>query len=384
MNKNIDILIIIPNLNLGGTEKQLLKIFENSHSKKNNIQFLTILEKGYLAPEFERIGLKINCLNSFNWSRHNKFIKFLLLILISIKYILFIWMHKPKILHYYLPFAYWFGGMLSFFTPYSKKIMSRRSTNNYQKKYFFSSILERFLHSKMNLITANSLFIKNELLEETHYKKKILLIYNGVEIPNIKNYNSTSLFKKFNLNNQDIHICKIANFIPYKGHLVLLESFYQSSLLNKNLKLILIGEDRNNYKSIIIKKIDELKLNNKVLFFENTVNINEILCVSSLLISSSFEESLSNSILEAMSFGVPSIVTNVGGSPELISNNIEGLLVPKNNIKKTSEAIINVVSNNVWLKQMGQNSRIKAINNFNIIDKSKEHIAIYDKLLKEY
>lgn len=62
--------------------------------------------------------------------------------------------------------------------------MSRRSTNKYQNKYFFAKKIEKILHSKMNLITANSLFVKNELLKETEFKKKILLIYNGVDIQN--------------------------------------------------------------------------------------------------------------------------------------------------------------------------------------------------------
>ena len=90
MNKNIDILIVIPNLNLGGTENQLLKIFTHLPSNNYKIEILTILEKGFLFSSFEKININVSCLNNFNWSKKNKFIKFFLLPYLSVKYIFFL------------------------------------------------------------------------------------------------------------------------------------------------------------------------------------------------------------------------------------------------------------------------------------------------------
>lgn len=89
MNKNIDILIVIPNLNLGGTENQLLKIFKNLPSNKYKIEILTILERGFLSSSFEKININVSCLNNYNWSKKNKFIKLILLPYLSIKYFFF-------------------------------------------------------------------------------------------------------------------------------------------------------------------------------------------------------------------------------------------------------------------------------------------------------
>ena len=51
--------------------------------------------------------------------------------------------------------------------------MSRRSMNNYQKKFFFIKFFEsKILHRKMKLIVANSEFIKNQLIKEEGVEKK--------------------------------------------------------------------------------------------------------------------------------------------------------------------------------------------------------------------
>ena len=382
MSKKIDILIVIPDLNLGGTEYQIFKLLKHITFFNQNIEILTILQKGKLATKFNKIGIKVNSLSSYNWSKHNKIFKSILLLLFAINYLKFIWINKPKIIHFYLPFAYWFGGMLSYFCPKTKMIMSRRSTNKYQKKYYFSKIIEKILHSKMNLLIANSEYVKKELLLEVNGNKNVLTLYNGVEIPDLKKFKSGKIKDRLKINNNDIIFCTIANFIPYKGHLNLIEAIHLSfKKTNRNFKLILVGQNRNNYKKVILKKIDQLNLNKKILFFEDLDDVNEILSISNLLISSSLEESMSNSILEAMSMQLPCLVTNVGGSPELITNNYNGFVVPPNDINALSDIIIKILNSKNSLNSMGINSRNKIIKQFNIKDKSKELVSIYNSLL---
>ncbi len=234
MNKKIDVLIIIPDLNLGGTENQLFKIFDNLSNLDINLEILTLLQKGKLSNNFEKIGIKVSCLNPYDWAKYNKYLKFLILIYLSFKYLLFIWKKQPKIIHYFLPFAYWFGGILSFVCPKSIKIMSRRSTSQYQKKYLFSKTIEKILHKRMNILIANSEYVKSELEKEVNYKKKVVLIYNGVTIPDTETYNKLKIKKKLNIHKQDIIFSTIANFIPYKGHLNIIESLNNVFKKTKN------------------------------------------------------------------------------------------------------------------------------------------------------
>ena len=59
--------------------------------------------------------------------------------------------------------------------------MSRRSLNNYSQKHKVLALIERFLHSRMDVILCNSKAIEKELIEEGVASKKIKKIYNGVK-----------------------------------------------------------------------------------------------------------------------------------------------------------------------------------------------------------
>ena len=119
-------------------------------------------------------------------------------------------------------------------------LMSRRSMNYYQKKYFFSKKIEFFLHKKMNFIIANSNAVKRQLLQEECVKdQKCKVIFNGVNIQRIK--------KTFKDKKVITFLC-IANFLPYKNHLILLNALsmipssikWKLDLVGKKINIVLI------------------------------------------------------------------------------------------------------------------------------------------------
>ncbi len=124
-------------------------------------------------------------------------------------------------------------------------------------------------------------------------------------------------------------------------------------------------------------------MKNNIIFLDNSYNIYEILKISDLLISASLEESLSNSILEAMSMQIPCLVTDVGGSPELISDNLNGFIVKPNDINGLSKKIDFFCNNINSFSYMGKNSTKKIIKHFDISNNSRELIKIYKNFLKK-
>ena len=69
-------------------------------------------------------------------------------------------------------------------------------------------------------------------------------------------------------------------------------------------------------------------------------------------------------VLEAMASHLPVIASKVGGIPEIIENEKDGLLVEKENPKQLSKAIIKLLDNPNLAERMGANGRRKVENNY--------------------
>lgn len=71
----------------------------------------------------------------------------------------------------------------------------------------------------------------------------------------------------------------------------------------------------------------------------------------------SYNEGLPMSLLEAMSWGKPVISTRVGGIPELIRDNQDGMIVDAGNVEQISSSLVELIESKEKRKQFGQSSR---------------------------
>jgi glycosyltransferase involved in cell wall biosynthesis len=93
-------------------------------------------------------------------------------------------------------------------------------------------------------------------------------------------------------------------------------------------------------------------------------------------------EGLPTVLLEAMSCGLPVVATDVGGSSDVISTGVNGLLVPPRSPKEMAEAILQLLDDNELRAQIGNNAR-KTIEQFYTWDKLADNmIKCYKNILR--
>ena len=370
MTNNL-ILIFIGSLNIGGTEKQLLNISKELR-KDFKFKIFTVQEKGFLSKKFEKLGIEVM---EPKFKRKKKsifniifFYIFLFIDILKIYLIL-----KPKVVHYYLPHSYVLGGFLALFFKKTKYIMSRRSLNNYQKKYLFINKIETFLHKRMNIIIANSKEIKKQLVEtEKITENKCKIIYNGISI------NQRKLPNK---NTELIKLICVANLLPYKNHAMILKALSRIPA-KYQWNLHLIGNTDGSVFKNLNKVIKKNNLINKVFFHGQQENPDTFLLSSDIALLTSDEEGFSNSILEYLNSSLPVIATNVGGNSESVRNNIIGFLVAKGNYKELSEKIVYLFDNPNIRKRMGEEGYRIVSQEFSIEKCIKEYKNLYNKLIR--
>ena len=359
------ILIFLGSTDIGGTEKQLLNIL-NIIQSKFHITLVIFHKNGLLERSFKR--LKVNLIDITKIGEgENKALK---IINKFFGFYKILKNEKPDIVHFFLPQSYLIGGWLSYFFN-CKFIMSRRSLNIYQKKYFFIRYFEVLLHKKMDLIIGNSKKVLENLSKDEFVpKSKLKLIYNGVE----NNYR-----KKNNVRN--INLVCIANFLPYKNHSMLIKACHLIKSKKKwNLKLI--GSGDKQYILEIEKLIKELGLNRNIKIIQNLCSVKKYLINSHIGVLTSNEEGFSNSILEYMSNGLCVVATKVGGNDEAIKDCESGYLVEKGDYKTFSERLNLVINNNRIRDRISKSGLKRSIKEFDMNKSASELSSIYNNILK--
>jgi len=130
----------------------------------------------------------------------------------------------------------------------------------------------------------------------------------------------------------------IANFYRTKGLDVLIDA-----MTDIDAKLILIGE--GDLRSELEAQIKKLGLENKVTLTGAITDATQYLKAFDLFALASHKEGLPYTILEAQAAQIPIVATKVGGTPEIIQDNVNGYLVEPNNADDLANKINHALAN---------------------------------------
>lgn len=131
-------------------------------------------------------------------------------------------------------------------------------------------------------------------------------------------------------------------------------------------------------KEIAERMCEELGIQNKVIFFGNSNEIDKILCFSDLFLLPSETESFGLAALEAMACGVPVISSNSGGLPEVNKDGFSGFLSNVGDVAKMSRDAITLLKNKDKLKEFKSNALATA-KLFDI----QEIVPLYEQVYKQ-
>jgi glycosyltransferase involved in cell wall biosynthesis len=92
-------------------------------------------------------------------------------------------------------------------------------------------------------------------------------------------------------------------------------------------------------------------------------------------------EGLPKGVIEAMVYGVPPVVTDSGGSPELIEDGSSGLVVPPGDPRAIGAALSQLIDQPALRRRMGNNARERIRSHFRIEDTINKTFNLYKQLL---
>ncbi|MFX1296477.1 MAG: glycosyltransferase family 4 protein [Promethearchaeota archaeon] len=251
-------------------------------------------------------------------------------------------------------------------------------------------LLEFYTIMKTKILIGNSFYILNALKQSfllRFQKFNCKVIPNGVNLEKFSP--KKELPKKIST---DFEKKKIILFLgrieDYKGIDILIRAFAIVNQKISDIHLILIGSYHYNYQ--FYKKLQEnvKKLNlTRNISFLGEVSHNEIpfyLVLTKILVLPSYspskpiEEGFPNVILEAMACGRLIIASNIGGIPEIIHNQKNGLLFEPKNYLQLAKLILSIWMNPIKFEKLAENARRDVIKKYAIEIVVEKYMKLYN------
>ncbi|MBZ0180311.1 MAG: glycosyltransferase family 4 protein [Melioribacteraceae bacterium] len=245
----------------------------------------------------------------------------------------------------------------------------------------FARKIELFNDAKINFVTCSK-WLAGEAKSSTLLEK-----FDITPIPNPINtelYSPTdkSISKqKLNLSIDKLHILFATMTLKEKrkGFHILLDAL---KLLNENyhllkekIEIIVMGAgDQSHFKEIPFKTIFTGRLNND----KEIVNCYN---AADLFVAPSIQDNLPNTVMEALSCGVPTAAFNIGGMSDMIDHKLNGYLADEVSPVKLAEAINWLVEKLSATNNLRINAREKVLNNFTEKIVAQKYLELYKSIL---
>jgi len=226
-------------------------------------------------------------------------------------------------------------------------------------------------HNKIICVSRHDkeIALENKISPE----EKLTVIHNGLDLEKTKFLAREAAQKKLMGKTSDLVIGVIAEWMPNKGLLYLLEAIKKMQAQGRRFDTIIITGGQNPEKAaglVLIKKY-ELKY---IFHQENIPHAVSYLKALDIFVLPSTKEGLPYTILEAMLAQLPIIASNIGGIPEIIEDDISGILIEPKNSQKLADEITKLIDNPEKRKKIAQetNKKVREFSLDKMIEKTKE------------
>lgn len=339
--KKTRVLLLITRSNAGGAQSHILEIL---HGLKDKYEFILATgESGFLLNQAKRAGVKTFLLPSLkrkispsvDYSAYNEITQLIHDI-------------KPDIIHTHSSKAGILGrlaakrlGVRNVFTAHGWAFADgtplTRKLIGIPTEYIAAKWCDRIITVSQ---ADKDLAVKYKICRQ----EKITVVHNGItdieQSPVAKDQTRTPV------------LTMVARLAPQKNFIGLIDAL---SSIKEPYLLQIVGDGPDLEK--VKRHAKQLAIDKNISFMGSRSDVPEILAETDIFILSSDWEGYPISILEAMRAGLPIICTRVGGTPEAVINEKNGLLVSRGDTQALAFAISRLIINTQERQEFGRNSR---------------------------
>lgn len=329
--------------NYTGSPKVLRQVIMGLLNIGYTIDLITNKTEGFLS-DIEGVDYKYI---KYKWTR-NILIKLIYYIMAQLQlfYIVFFY-YRSKEIDLYINTLLPFGSALA------GKITRKKIIYHVHEFYLTNGILPRIYLYFYNKCAVKTIFVSNYLKSNFETKKESIVIYNSLDIEycsQVDEYFKSDKYKKESI----LLVCS-QRF--YKG---IYQFIKLSDLLpNYQFELVLSSNPKE-----VVEFCEKNAIPQNLKVYSNQTNLHPFYqkakIVLNLSLPDSVVETFGLTILEAMLYGIPTIVPPVGGPIELVEDGFNGFLVDARNIDELKMKIEILMKDEKLYHQFSENALVKS------------------------
>jgi glycosyltransferase involved in cell wall biosynthesis len=259
-------------------------------------------------------------------------------------------------------------------TPREGKWLHRLKRRGYR-------LLYRWLSSYVDGFIAVSEEVRQSIIEQVgSVDDKIFTIPNGVDVGRFERPGDRrALCDELGIPIDAHLIATVGRLTEQKGFCNLVDAAKPVVSAFPGTHFLFIGQ--GELREALMQQAESIGVGDNVHFMGVRRDVPDLLAAVDLFVLPSLWEGLSVALLEAMAAAKPIVATAVSGTVQAMIPGKTGLVVPAGDSQALADAIIQLLSDPVQARSMGQAAREHVANNFGAQKQVAEHLALYHRLL---
>lgn len=206
-------------------------------------------------------------------------------------------------------------------------------------------------------------------------ERRFEVIYNGVDMGRIASADRPSARQALGVGDEEIVIGSVGRLVPVKNYALLMRAF---SRIAGSVRLVLIGEGPERASLEALAASTGIAARTHLLGHREDVA--RLLVGLDIFVLPSLSEGMSNTALEAMAAGVPTIASDVGGNGEIIQDGVSGLLFESENEQELTERLVCLIGNPEHRARLGRAAQERVMHEFSMGAMIRKYEDLYARV----
>ena len=233
--------------------------------------------------------------------------------------------------------------------------------------------VDRQIMKLIRSIVAVSEGHKRQIIAAGIPADRITVVHNAVFVP--QHAPREKLRERFSLPREAALVVSVGRLSPEKNFAGFIEAAAPIIKQRENTYFIVLGE--GVLRRELEQQVVDGGLRNRFLFPGFSDDVQSLLTDANIFVSSSHTEGLPVAVLEGAGAGLPVVATAVGGTPEVVRDGYNGLLVPAGDVAALRRAIERLLDSPEEARNMGRLGASLVSEEFNFETQSRRLEALY-------